>query len=166
MIETGTLNHEGIAGAAAAVEFVAGIGSRFGNTPQIQKQINHLQRRRHHIVAGLLVIGAYEHQLMEYLIKGLESIKALTLYGPPAGHPRTSTVSFTYSGHTAAEVAQYLAAKGLFVTNGDFYASSMIDCLDLRDQGGLVRIGMAPYNIKEELDRVIDALRQGIKNAR
>jgi cysteine desulfurase family protein (TIGR01976 family) len=164
MIETGTLNHEGIAGAAAAVEFVADIGSRFGNTPQIEKQINHLQGRRHDIVAGLLVIGAYEHQLMEYFIKGLESIKALTLYGPPADHPRTSTVSFTYNGHTAAEVAQYLAAKGLFVTNGDFYASSMIDRLGLRDQGGLVRIGIAPYNTKEELDRVIDALRQGLKN--
>jgi selenocysteine lyase/cysteine desulfurase len=40
----------------------------------------------------------------------------------------------------------------------------MIDRLGLRDQGGLVRIGIAPYNTKEELDRVIDALRQGLKN--
>jgi cysteine desulfurase family protein (TIGR01976 family) len=165
MIETGTLNHEGIAGAAAAVEFVADIGSRFGNTPQIQKMIALSQGLRRDIVAGLSVIDAYEHQLTKYLIEGLESIKAVTFYGPPANHPRTSTVSFAYNGHTAGEVAQYLAAKGLFVTNGDFYASSMIDCLGLRDQGGLVRIGIAPYNTKEELDRVIDALRQGIKIA-
>lgn len=163
MIETGTLNHEGIAGARAAVEFVADIGSKFGTTPQIAKQTNHLQGRRRDIVAGLLVFDAYEHQLTEYLIESLGSIKAVTLYGPPADHPRTSTVSFAYTGCTAAEVSRYLAAKGLFVWDGDFYASSMIDGLGLRDQGGLVRIGIAPYNTKEELDRVIDALRQGIE---
>jgi cysteine desulfurase family protein (TIGR01976 family) len=162
MIETGTLNHEGIAGAGAAVDFVAAIGEKFGNSPQVQKRIGHLQERRRHIAAGLLVFDAYEHQLVEHLIKGLESIPAITLYGPPADHPRTSTVSFTYNGHNAAGVAQYLAEKGLFVTHGDFYASSMIDCLGLRDQGGLVRIGIAPYNTREEMDRVIAALREGI----
>ena len=127
-----------------------------------QKQIGHLQARRRDIAAGLWIFEAYEQQLTQYLIEGLGRIPAVTVYGPPAGHPRTSTVSFTYNGHTAAEVAQYLAAKGLFVTHGDFYASSMIDCLGLRDQGGLVRIGIAPYNAKEELDRVIDALKEDL----
>ena len=87
-------------------------------------------------------------------------VRSIPGAGCPADHPRTSTVSFTYRGHTSAEVAQYLAAKGLFVTHGDFYASSMIDCLDVRDQGGLVRIGIAPYNTEEELDRVVDALNE------
>ncbi|MGD9303397.1 MAG: hypothetical protein PVF79_03985, partial [Desulfobacterales bacterium] len=68
----------------------------------------------------------------------------------------------TYDGHTASEVARYLAAKGLFVWDGDFYASTLIDRLGLRDRGGLVRIGIAPYNTKDELSRVIDALKKGI----
>lgn len=162
MIETGTLNHEGIAGAKAAVEFVADIGSKFGNTLDIQKEVNQLKGRRRDIVAGLMIFDEYEQQLTEYLMNGLSHIQQITLYGPPKGHPRTSTVSFTYSGHTASEVAQYLAEKGLFVWNGDFYASTLIDRLGLRDQDGLVRIGIAPYNTKEELSRVIEALKEGI----
>ena len=162
MIETGTLNHEGIAGAKAAVEFVADIGSKFGNTPDIQKKINQLEGRRRDIVAGLMIFDAYEQQLTEYLMNGLSDIHQITLYGPPKGYPRTSTVSFTYAGHTASEVAQYLAEKGLFVWNGDFYASTLIDRLGLRDRGGLVRIGIAPYNTKEELSRVIAVLKEGI----
>jgi selenocysteine lyase/cysteine desulfurase len=83
-----------------------------------------------------LAIEAYEQQLAEYLIEGLQRIKAVTLWGPPADHPRTSTVSFTYDGHTAAEVAQYLGAKGVFVRDGDFYAPSMIDRLGCEIKAG------------------------------
>jgi cysteine desulfurase family protein (TIGR01976 family) len=162
MIETGTLNHEGIAGAKAAIEFVTDIGSKFGNIPEIQQHVNHLNGRRRDIVAGLIVFDAYEQPLTEYLISGLSDIQEITLYGPPEGHPRTSTVSFTYDGHTAPEVERYLAAKGLFVWAGDFYASTLIDRLGLRDRGGLVRIGIAPYNTKDELSRVIEALKNGI----
>ena len=163
MIETGTLNHEGIAGAKAVVDFVADIGAKFGNSPDIQQKVKHLDGRRRGIVAGLLVFDDYEQHLTNYLIEGLSGIPEITLYGPPKDHPRTSTVSFTYSGHPAAEIAQHLAEKGLFVWAGDFYASSMIDRLGLRDQGGLVRIGIAPYNTKDELVRVIDALSNSIE---
>jgi cysteine desulfurase family protein (TIGR01976 family) len=160
MIETGTLNHEGIAGAKAAVEFVADIGQKFGNSPGIQQKVENLSGHRRDIVAGLLVIDEYEHHLTHYLIEGLAQIPMLTLYGPPADHARTSTVSFAHSEIAAPEIAQRLAEKGLFVWTGDFYAAAMIDRLGLRDRGGLVRIGIAPYNTKAELDRVIEALAQ------
>jgi cysteine desulfurase family protein (TIGR01976 family) len=159
MIETGTLNHEGIAGAKAAVEFVADIGEKFGNTPEIQQKVKDLIGRRRAIVAGLLVFDDYEQNLTSYLIESLSGIPETTLYCPPTGHPRTSTVSFTHSGGTAAEIARYLGEKGLFVWAGEFYASSMIESLGIRDRGGLVRIGIAPYNTKDELDRVIEALK-------
>jgi cysteine desulfurase family protein (TIGR01976 family) len=162
MIETGTLNHEGIAGAKAAVEFIADVGARFGNIEDIQSKTADLQGLRRDIVAGLLVFERYEKQLTDYLIDGLGGIQEITLYGPPKGHPRTSTVSFTYQGHTASEVADYLGSKGLFVWDGHFYASALVDRLGLRDQGGLVRIGIAPYNTKEELRRVIEALGKSV----
>ena len=162
MIETGTLNHEGIAGAKAAIDFVSDIGSKFGNPPEIQQRVSHLDGRRRDLVAGLMVFDAYEQPLTEYLISELSNVQEISIYGPPEGHPRTSTVSFTYEGHSATEVAKYLAAKGLFVWAGDFYASTLIDRLGLRDRGGLVRIGIAPYNTKDELSRVIEALKNGI----
>ena len=69
MIETGTLNHEGIAGEKAAVEFVADIGAKFGNSPDIQPKVKHLNGRRRDIVAGLLVFDDYEQHLTTYLIE-------------------------------------------------------------------------------------------------
>jgi len=64
-----------------------------------------------------------------------------------------------HSTHAAAQITQLPAEKWQFVWAGDFYASYMNDCLELWGRGGLVRIGIAPYHIKDELDRVIDALK-------
>lgn len=157
MIETGTLNHEGIAGAAAAVDFVADMGAKFG------KEINKKPRsggdtRRDRIVAGLIAFDEYEGELTQYLMGELSNIDGIKIYGPPAGHPRTSTVSFTYDGFTPYEVADYLGERGLFVWHGDFFATRLVERLGLRDQGGLIRIGIAPYNTKAELTRLIDSL--------
>ncbi len=157
MIETGTLNQEGIAGAAEAVEFVADIGAKYGGEYNLQdKNIEH--RRRNKIVDGLLSFERYEEKLTKYLIDELSRIKEVNIYGPPEGHPRTSTVSFTYKGYTPRKIAEYLGEKGIFVWNGDFFATRLIERLGLADKGGLIRIGIAPYNTKEELTRLIRAL--------
>lgn len=159
MMETGTLHHEGIAGAAEAVKFIADTGSRFGY--DFKDSGNNLENnRRNQIVAGLLAFEKYEKRLTEHLIHSLESqVPKATLYGPPEGSPRTSTVSFTYEGYTADHVAKYLGDQGLFVWGGHFYAIRLIERLGLLDRGGLIRIGIAPYNTMEELDRLVAALK-------
>ena len=158
MMETGTLHHEGIAGASAAVQFIADIGLKFGN--ELDGQTGDLKgNRRNQIVAGLAAFGNYEMPLTEYFIEAVTSnISKATLYGPVPGHPRTSTVSFTYEGYTADQVAKYLGNRGLFVWGGHFYAIRLVERLGLLDRGGLVRVGIAPYNTPTELDRLIDAL--------
>lgn len=157
-IETGTLNHEGIAGAAEAVKFVADIGARFGHTKKLQQSLAGLQGHRRNIVAGLLTFESYEQQLTDYLLNELSTIQGVRIYGPPEGHLRTSTTSFTYAGYAARDVAQYLDSKGILVWDGDFFATTLVERLGLLDQGGLVRIGIAPYNTREELRRLIDSL--------
>jgi len=159
MMETGTLHHEGIAGAAAAVEFIADMGLRFGQdrdgeTEELPKT------RRNQICAGLLSFEEYEQTLTEYLIKTINrEVPGATLYGPPVGYPRTSTVSFTYKGYSADQVARYLGSLGLFVWGGHFYAIRLVEQLGLLDRGGLIRVGIAPYNTKNELDRLVAALK-------
>lgn len=153
--EIGTLNHEGIAGAAEAVRFVADVGGRFGSSPQLADA----SEQRSNIVAGLLAFKAYEDELTDYLASQLAEIDGVSLFGPPAGYPRTSTISFTLKGYNSRIVAQYLDSKGLLVWDGDFFATTLIERLGLVDQGGLVRIGIAPYNTRDELERVVSALR-------
>jgi cysteine desulfurase family protein (TIGR01976 family) len=158
MIETGTLHHEGIAGAAAAVEFIADVGLKFGNDHNGQSG-DLKSDRRARIIAGLQAFESYEMALTEYLIEAITSnISKATVYGPAAGHPRTSTVSLTYEGYTADQVAKYLGNRGLFVWGGHFYAIRLVERLGLLDRGGLVRVGIAPYNNEAELVRLIEAL--------
>ncbi len=156
-IETGTLNHEGIAGAAAAVEFIADLGRRFGE----EKGTSRGRRgdRRRDVVLGLLAIDRYEQPLAARLREGLAAIDGTKLYGPPEDHPRTSTVSFAHDEHRADVIARYLNEYGILVWDGHFYAQTLVDRLGLSDRGGLVRIGIAPYNTREEVERAVELLR-------
>jgi len=151
-IETGTLHQEGIAGSIAAVEFIADVGEKYG------EGIDGAASRREKIVAGLEAFDVYEEELTQYLVDGLRGIEGVRIYGPPAGHPRTSTVSFTHDSFTPFEVADFLGEKGLFVWHGDFFATRLVERLGLMEKGGLVRVGIAPYNTKEEIDRLLGYL--------
>ena len=157
-IETGTLNHEGLAGAAAAVDFIAELGRPYVDT--FRPRLGDATGRRAEILAGMHAIEAYEAPLAQRLLDGLARIPGVRVYGPPAGYPRTPTVSFTLAGRTPVEVARFLGERGLFVWDGDFYAVTLIERLGLADSGGLVRVGLAPYNTAEEIDRLLAAVEE------
>jgi cysteine desulfurase family protein (TIGR01976 family) len=139
-METGTLDHEGIAGAGAAVEFLAGLAT--GGTRR---------ERLRRVYAGLHQRG---QELVERLWEGLGGIPGVVRYGPAPGRPRTPTVSFTLDGRSSEEVAVALAGDGVFVSNGDFYATTVVERLGLTGQG-LVRAGCACYTTADEIDRLI-----------
>ncbi len=139
-LETGTLNHEGIAGASAAIEFIAGIAPAADLRGSLTASLAELHRRGGELVGRLW--------------NGLAAVRGVTLYGPPAGRPRTPTVAFTVAGMPADAVARALAERGIFVSSGDFYASNIVERLGLAGPG-LVRAGCACYTTPEEVDRLI-----------
>jgi cysteine desulfurase family protein (TIGR01976 family) len=142
-IETGTLNHEGIAGAAAAVDYLASLSA--GETPRTRLALTFAELR------------ARGKALVQRLWSGLGEIDGVTLYGPGPGSPRTPTVAFTGAGHTPDAVARVLAARGVFVTSGDFYATTVVQRLGVTE--GLVRAGCACYTTMEEVERLIEGVR-------
>jgi cysteine desulfurase family protein (TIGR01976 family) len=154
--ETGTLNHEGIAGAAEAIAFISDIGSKTGD--RFSEKTLKLKGRRKDIVAGMLFFEEYEQPLVEAFKNELCKMKKVKIYSPPQDYPKTSTVSFTIGGAHPNTIAKHLAAKGIFVWDGDFYASQLTKTLGLQESGGFVRIGLAPYNTQEELDRTLAVL--------
>jgi cysteine desulfurase family protein (TIGR01976 family) len=147
-IETGTQNHEGIVGAAAAVEFMASLPGRQRGT----------RRERLKAFFGMHVLhGEY---LVTKLWSQLASIPGVTLYGPePGTSMRTPTVSFTLRGHKTNDIARALAKKGVFVSNGDFYAMTVIERIG-QAADGVVRVGCSCYTTEEEVDRVIAGVRE------
>jgi selenocysteine lyase/cysteine desulfurase len=95
--------------------------------------------------------------LLRRLWTGLESIDGVTLYGPRPGQPRTPTVAFTVANRSSDSVARYLAERAVFLSCGDFYATTVVQRLGQPD--GLVRAGCACYTIMEEVERLIEAVR-------
>lgn len=142
-LETGTLNHEGIVGAAAAVNFLASLGPG--------------ESRRARLARAFAELHARGQALVKRLWTGLEAVQGVRLYGPQPGSPRTPTVAFTVAGRTADAVAERLAERAVFVSSGDFYATTVVERLGLKD--GLVRAGCACYTTEEEVERLIDGVR-------
>jgi cysteine desulfurase family protein (TIGR01976 family) len=139
-LETGTQSHESIVGAAAAVEFLAEVGG--GET------------RRERLVNAFHALHERGEELVAQLWNGLGEIAGVTRYGPPPGTARTPTVSFTVKGKTSSEVAKALVADGLYVSNGDFYASTVVERLG-KSADGLVRAGAACYTTPREIERLV-----------
>jgi len=157
--ETGTPNFESICGAAEAVEFIADIGKNY--VDHYADELKAVSGRRKNIIAGMRAFEDYEDEMSLVLKNGLLAIPGVTVYCPPEGMPKTSTVSFTIQGKNSLDVAKFLAEKGIFVWDGDFYAIELVNNnLKLADQGGLVRLGLEPYITMEEIHRTIDAVRK------
>ena len=97
--------------------------------------------------------------LLANLWNGLAEIGGLTLYGPRPGTPRTPTLAFTLRGHSTDDIARSLADKGLFVSNGDFYAATVIERLG-QSAEGVVRLGCSCYTTAEEVQRLLEAVRE------
>ena len=142
--ETGTQNHEGMVGAGAAVEFMASLADGANRRERLATVFAELHRRG--------------QRLTEQLWNGLSRVSGVQLYGPPPDRPRTPTVVFTVDGMSTDEVAERLVDRGLFLSNGDFYASTVIERLG-RLPDGVVRAGCACYTTEEEVERLIAGVR-------
>lgn len=156
--ETGTLNQEGIAGAAEAVEFITDMGKK--HKTNFSDEFPGCTERRKNIIRGMRAVEEYEQPLAQYFKDKLAKIDGLKIYGPPKNFPCTSTIAFRLKDIHPNEVAKLLGDKGIFVWDGDFYAAQIIKSLGFADSGGVVRIGLAPYNTKEEIVRTIDEIKK------
>lgn len=155
--ETGTLNHEAIAGAAEAIEFIAEIGSK--HIEYLKENHSGNSQRRNNIICGMMALEDYEIPLADYFKDELRKIKGLKLYCPPKEQLCTSTISFRLKDIHPLDVAKRLAEKGIFVWAGGFYAVGLMKALGLSESGGMVRIGLAPYNTREEIDRTLEEIK-------
>jgi len=145
-VETGTQNHEGIIGAAAAVNFLASLSLSGVD-------------RRERLSNAFQMLHSRGDELLDLLWNGLSHIDGVTLYGPPPGTPRTPTVVFTMRGMSTGDIARALADKGLFVSNGDFYAMTVIERIG-QAADGVVRVGCSCYTTSGEVERLLDGVRE------
>jgi cysteine desulfurase family protein (TIGR01976 family) len=126
--ETGTMQHELLAGFVAAVEYLESLGWD--------------------------PVTAHERELGQQFLEGLPS--GIQLHGPPTMDGRVPTFALTVADRNPAEVAEHLGERGIFVWHGDYYAIEVMRRLGLVD--GAVRVGIVHYNTADEVERLLAGL--------
>jgi len=143
-VETGTQNHEAIAGAAAAVNFLASLSEGRTRRDSLVRTFQNLKERK--------------KKLVRYLFDEFHEDGRVRIFGVGPDQPRTPTMALAIDGISSTDVARSLAELGVFVSNGDFYASTIVERLGYADEG-LVRIGFACYTDDEEVSRLVEAIK-------
>jgi cysteine desulfurase family protein (TIGR01976 family) len=160
--ETGTQNHEGIAGVLGALEHFEWIGKEFGG-PQGDGLRDIYSGRKLILKQAMTVIRAHEFELSRALIEAISSVPGTQIYGLTDMRrldDRVPTVSFTLDGKEPRKVAEELAAAGIYVWDGNYYALAVTERLGLEGKGGMVRVGAAHYNTLDEVARFGEVLKK------
>ena len=144
-LETGTQNHEGIAGLIGALGFIADLGAGLTLRDQLESAMMHLEQ--------------HETSMAQWIRQEISSIQGVHMYAAGDSVRKTPTIAFTVDGMSARQVSEVMVENyGIFVADGDFYATTLVENLGLRETGGFVRAGLAPYNTEAEVNRFLEAL--------
>jgi cysteine desulfurase family protein (TIGR01976 family) len=158
--ETGTQSFESIAGTLAATDYLRDVGRAYGDVTGAAGAADASERRRE-LVAGMAAIVGYERELVTRLIDGLQRIAGIEIHGitdPARFEHRVPTVSVSIDGVHPRAAAEALGREGIYVWDGDFYATGLIERLGKAEAGGVLRIGLVHYNTADEVDRALAAL--------
>ena len=146
IIETGTLNHAACSGVTSAIDFIASIGE--GST--LREKLESAYRR----------ISIHEFELAKHLYDSLQKEDKIKVIGQDfSSKKRTPTVSFVHNDFSPQDVCKKLASENICAWDGHFYALKAIQKLGLESAGGVTRLGVSVYNTKQEVDRVVEVIK-------
>jgi cysteine desulfurase family protein (TIGR01976 family) len=141
--ELGTLPFEVLAGAAATVDFLAAIDPGGATT------------RRGRLTRSFEAVHQHEASLRARLQEGLASLGDAVQVHCQATD-RTPTILMSLRGRDARDVDAHLARRKVVTAAGSFYAYEPFRALKLEDPA--LRVGLAPYNTEDEVDRLLDGI--------
>jgi len=149
--EAGTPQFELLAGLSATVEYFENLGSLTSTS----------ENRRDLIAAAYKASRDYEEPLTNTLIDGLNQISGISIFGitnPNRVHQRVPTISIRHDYFKPTDIAKSLSEKGIYIWHGHNYAYEPTRFLNIPEDEGVVRIGLAHYNNEAEVSRVIEAI--------
>ena len=159
--ETGTQNHECLAGLVGTLRYLEALGHAAEDGAI--SQFPQMTGRARALHAAMAAIQAYERTLAARLLAGLAEIPGVHIYGLTGKADlarRVPTVAITIDGQAPRGLAEALGERGIFCWDGNYYAITLMERLGLEETGGALRIGLAHYNTLAEVDRLLAALRE------
>ena len=172
--ETGTQNHEGIAGVLGALEYLEWLGMQFGADQGSDAALSvskgwkdaGFSGRKLELKKGMSALREYESELSRALIGIIESVPGTCIYGITDLNrlaERVPTVSFTLKGKDPGQLADALGRENIYIWNGHNYAFAVVERLGLLEAGGMIRVGPVHYNTIDELAKFGEALEKVAK---
>ena len=161
--ETGTQNHEGIAGILGAIEYFEWLGREFGGQYANDLIQQGYSGRKLLLKQAMTAVHAYEFELSRALLSALEAVRGLHIFGNTDARrldERIATFSFRIGDMNPRAVAEKLAAENIYVWDGNYYAINVTERLGLEDKGGMVRVGAVHYNTLDEVAKLGEALKK------
>src|SRR5262245_16277422 len=149
--EIGTYVYENVAGLLAAIEYLEDVGRRCGADGDRRQAIHH----------AMQAISSYEMTLSEHMLRGLDDIPSVRVYGLRKPPERTPTFCFTVEGLSPATVCENVGRHGFAIRHGHLYCPRLIKRLGLSEDIGAVRASLVHYNTAGEIDGFLEALRRG-----
>jgi len=144
-LETGTQNHEAIAGLLGTLAFIETLGE--GNT------------RKERLRTAMQAVEEQEQRQAQQLEEFLKGLPHVRVYRAPADTRKTPTIAFTLEGVNSREAcAWFFENYKMNIADGHFYASTLAEKLGIMAQGGWIRLGLAPYNTDQEIELFKTAL--------
>jgi cysteine desulfurase family protein (TIGR01976 family) len=145
--ESGTQNHEALAGTVAAIDYIAEAGG--GGD------------RRDAVRRGYDAFEAHERELAARFLEGIGGLPAVRLIGIADASrldERTPTFAVRVGDQHPIETSRLLGERGIFTWEGHYYAIEVFERLGLLETGGALRIGFCHYHTLDEVDRVLEGL--------
>jgi len=159
--ETGTLSHEGLAGTLGAIEYLEWVGMEMGAA---LSRCGRRSNRSNTLASAMTAIAEYESGLGEMFELGLRQIPGVIYHGPDRNTSRVPTYAITVEGRRPKELAEELGKHNIFTWDGDYYAMEVIDRLGLRQAGGMLRLGLAHYNTRAEIEKTLNVLSDVVRS--
>jgi cysteine desulfurase family protein (TIGR01976 family) len=158
--ETGTQNHEAIAGLAGTFDYLDWVGQHFAASHAAAYD-KAFQGRALHLKQAMAAIRTYESDLALALFNAIRDVPGTTIYGladEKRFAERVPTFAFRVKGFTPRRIAEKLDAEGIYVWDGNYYALEVTLRLGVENSGGMVRAGAVHYNTREEIEKFGKAL--------
>ena len=159
--ETGTQNHEGIAGILGAIEYFEWLGKEFGGEYASELSQQGYSGRKLLLKQAMTAVHAYEFELSRALLSALEAVPNIRIFGNTDARrldERIATFSFRIGDMHPHTVAEKLAAENIYVWDGNYYAINVSERLGVEDKGGMVRVGAVHYNTLDEVQKLKETL--------
>lgn len=143
-LEVGDAPYALLAGLVASIDHLADLDDTASGS------------RRDRLLTSMSSVRSHADELASYLVGELRTIPGVVVLGDPPR--RIPTVSFTVPGRTAAEVAERVAEDGVCVL-AETGATGALGVLGIEEVGGAVRVGLAHYSTRQEIDALVRAVR-------